>query len=243
MIKYSFTAFHQDLIPKDLWKFVLSLVLIYFPIGCNKDPFIINAKEYYGKFIFPLNFKKIDEVIKNNDILSDDETGVLNNYIWPYNVKGGGHPLGHPGIDLAGPDSCEVFAVYDGEITRVAPYDNTESGTSVILRIVNGFNVSYQNLSIATVSVGESVKKGQVIGYLYHTSNSYGNSIHFDVKFSHGTAPDSPDCADPRAADVRCPYPFFDDEAKQNLNYLITKTTCFNPGYCDDNGNYAQVCY
>ncbi len=222
---------------------MLLLTLLYVPSSCNKDPFIINVKEYYGQFIFPLNFKKIDAVIKNPGILTQYDQSVLNNYIWPYNVKGGGHPLGHPGIDLDGPDNCEVFAVYDGEITRVAPYDNTESGTVVVLKIVNGFNVSYQNLSIATVSVGESVKRGQVIGYLYHTSDSYGNSIHFGIEFTQGTAPGSPDCADPHFANIRCPYPFFNDEAKGNLNYLISKTTCFNPGYEDINGNYAQVCY
>ena len=59
----------------------------------------------------------------------------------------------------------------------------TESyGNYVQIQHSNGYTTLYAHLDSVNVKVGQAVKKGQKIGYMGNTGNSYGAHTHFEVR-------------------------------------------------------------
>lgn len=59
----------------------------------------------------------------------------------------------------------------------------TESyGNYVQIQHSNGYTTLYAHLDSVSVKVGQTVKKGQRIGYMGNTGNSYGAHTHFEVR-------------------------------------------------------------
>lgn len=59
----------------------------------------------------------------------------------------------------------------------------TESyGNYVQIQHCNGYTTLYAHLDSVSVKVGQTVKKGQKIGYMGNTGNSYGAHTHFEVR-------------------------------------------------------------
>lgn len=87
----------------------------------------------------------------------------------------------HSGTDLAAPMGTPVLATQDG---RVAVADFLGGyGLTVILRHGDGnLESRYAHLSQITVSPGESVKQGEVIGLVGSTGTSTGPHLHFEVR-------------------------------------------------------------
>ena len=94
---------------------------------------------------------------------------------------------GHEGIDFQAPDGSEIYAVADGTISNVrldGDLDklNKPYGNQVRVRHDGGYESIYAHLMQATVSVGQPVKAGQLIGLADNTGNSFGAHLHFTVK-------------------------------------------------------------
>jgi len=98
----------------------------------------------------------------------------------------------HGGIDIVGKgyklDS--IVAHSDGTVIQVVdnirentPYDTTNPGNMVKIDHGNGYQTRYLHMAYNSikVSVGEKVDKGQVIGYMGNTGNSFGAHLHFEV--------------------------------------------------------------
>ena len=89
-----------------------------------------------------------------------------------YNVEGMGTIVGNsPGITIETPQpGVSVKAIFDGEISSVF---NIE-GTSVVLMKIGKYFISYSNLSGVSVTKGEKVKMGQLLGKAGETSAGTG---------------------------------------------------------------------
>lgn len=95
------------------------------------------------------------------------------------------HPMSgryqpHAGIDLAAPMGSPVMATADG-IVNVAGWSG---GYGLLIQIDHGGAVEtrYAHLSQLAVASGQSVKRGQVIGFVGSTGRSTGPHLHYEVR-------------------------------------------------------------
>ncbi|SCN25003.1 Glycyl-glycine endopeptidase ALE-1 precursor [Clostridium sp. N3C] len=90
------------------------------------------------------------------------------------------------GIEIKADLNSPVYSVLDGKVETVNN-DHTELGQYVVINHQNGIKTVYANLKEdLKVKVGDTVKKGQVIGYVGKTRQSYSNEyygdhLHFQV--------------------------------------------------------------
>jgi murein DD-endopeptidase MepM/ murein hydrolase activator NlpD len=85
----------------------------------------------------------------------------------------------HMGIDFAGPAGSGVHAVAAGVVVS-AEY-RPDFGHVVDINHGNGYVTRYAHNQKLTVSVGETVKKGQVIAKLGSSGRASGPHVHFEV--------------------------------------------------------------
>ena len=97
----------------------------------------------------------------------------------------------HEGVDIIGARGLAIYAVADGVITRILS-GGTLSGNSIRLTIADGTYFFYAHLDgfAAGLSLGQTVRAGQIIGYLGSTGNT-SNHLHFEVH-PKGGAPVNP---------------------------------------------------
>lgn len=95
----------------------------------------------------------------------------------------------HKGIDLAASEGTPYYAAESGTVIY-ATYDggyNGGAGNWIVISHGNGLVTKYMHSSAVYVSVGEYVTKGQNIGAVGNTGDSYGAHLHFQVELN-GTA-------------------------------------------------------
>ena len=88
--------------------------------------------------------------------------------------------LFHNGVDLAAPAGSNILAAYDGEVVS-ASY-TAAMGNYVMIDHGGGLYTVYMHASKLNVSVGQEVKRGDVIAYVGSTGRSTGNHLHFSVR-------------------------------------------------------------
>jgi murein DD-endopeptidase MepM/ murein hydrolase activator NlpD len=91
----------------------------------------------------------------------------------------------HPGIDIANPAMPSVLAADSGTIIW-ASWDNTGYGNKIMIDHGNGVKTLYGHLSQFNVVVGQTVKRGDVIGRMGSTGRSTGPHLHFEVHMPGG---------------------------------------------------------
>jgi murein DD-endopeptidase MepM/ murein hydrolase activator NlpD len=91
----------------------------------------------------------------------------------------------HPGIDVAADSGTPIVATAAGVV--VASGWNGGYGRQVIVDHGYGITTSYAHNSENAVSVGQKVKKGQLVAYMGSSGFSTGPHVHYEVKVN-GTA-------------------------------------------------------
>ena len=91
----------------------------------------------------------------------------------------------HPGIDIAADSGTPIYATADGVVT--ASGWNGGYGRQVTVDHGYGITTSYAHNSENVVSVGQRVKKGQLVAYMGSSGFSTGPHVHYEVKVN-GTA-------------------------------------------------------
>jgi murein DD-endopeptidase MepM/ murein hydrolase activator NlpD len=86
----------------------------------------------------------------------------------------------HPGIDIGAPTGTPVYAADSGYVVQ-AGWSNVGYGFMILVNHGNGYLTRYAHLSAMIAEVGDSVKKGQMIGRVGNTGNSTGPHLHFEI--------------------------------------------------------------
>ena len=96
----------------------------------------------------------------------------------------------HIGVDIVGPKGLALYAVVDGTITKMYGADSSLSGNALRLTGADKTYFFYAHLdSFAPgITVGSTVRAGQIIGYMGSTGNSGVNHLHFEVHPGGGDA-------------------------------------------------------
>jgi murein DD-endopeptidase MepM/ murein hydrolase activator NlpD len=86
----------------------------------------------------------------------------------------------HKGIDLAAPTGTPVYATADGVVGRADWF----SSYGLFISIAHGgeLETRYAHLSRLNVAPGQSVRKGELIGYVGSTGRSTGPHLHYEVR-------------------------------------------------------------
>ncbi len=93
-----------------------------------------------------------------------------------------GASTNHQGIDLAAPEGTPIYASRTGVVT-VATYGKS-AGYYVTINHGDGFSSVYMHMTRYTVSKGQAVSAGQVIGYVGSTGVSTGPHLHFGISYN-----------------------------------------------------------
>ncbi|MDE6260394.1 MAG: peptidoglycan DD-metalloendopeptidase family protein [Oscillospiraceae bacterium] len=108
---------------------------------------------------------------------------------------------GHSGVDLGwqttqtdgilAHSAGQVVFCQTGQQNNKGSSGNASYGNCVKILHDNGYYTLYAHLSEVNVAYGQHVDKGQQIGKMGDTGNSYGNHLHFEVRNHQNT------CIDP----------------------------------------------
>ena len=86
----------------------------------------------------------------------------------------------HPGVDIANSYGTPIVATADGTVV-FSSWNSGGYGNMIKIDHGNGIETVYAHNSQNLVSVGEHVKKGQVIAYMGNTGASTGPHVHYEV--------------------------------------------------------------
>lgn len=90
----------------------------------------------------------------------------------------------HTGTDIPAPSGTPIYAAKTGVVTTVNKNQNASSyGYYCIISHGNGYATLYAHQKqVPIVQEGQTVQKGQVIGYVGTTGRSTGNHLHFELR-------------------------------------------------------------
>ena len=102
------------------------------------------------------------------------------------NVFGKGGTENHGGDDYPAPHDTKILAAKAGKVI-INNYNDGGYGYYVALDHGNGWYTLYGHMNRqSTLSIGEEVAAGQVIGFVGTTGYSTGNHLHFEIRYGEG---------------------------------------------------------
>ena len=107
-------------------------------------------------------------------------SSLFGNRLDPFTKK----PSTHTGVDIPAPAGTPIYAAGDGIVTTVNSNQYASTyGYYCIVSHGGGYATLYAHQrQVPIVKVGQTVKKGQVIGYVGTTGRSTGNHLHFEIR-------------------------------------------------------------
>lgn len=85
----------------------------------------------------------------------------------------------HEGIDIAADRGQPVFATADGQIATAGR--NGDYGNLVVVRHAFGLETRYGHLLRSNVRAGQTVRRGDIVGYVGSTGRSTSPHLHYEV--------------------------------------------------------------
>jgi murein DD-endopeptidase MepM/ murein hydrolase activator NlpD len=86
----------------------------------------------------------------------------------------------HAGLDFSAPTGTPIYATSDG-VVQQAGFNTDGYGNKVVINHGYGFQTLYAHMVRVKAKVGQSVKRGEVIGYVGSTGKSTGSHLHYEV--------------------------------------------------------------
>ena len=109
-------------------------------------------------------------------------------FIWPvpgYRNCSRWYGGSHKGVDICAAAGTPIYASAGGTVTK-SGYNRAGAGNgygnSIIISHGNGYTTVYAHCLSLVVRAGQSVKQGQLIGYVGSTGRSSGNHCHFEIR-------------------------------------------------------------
>lgn len=87
----------------------------------------------------------------------------------------------HTGIDLAAPKDTPIYASRAGKVLY-AGWDTGSGGKYVSIDHGDGYKSQYLHMNSFAVKSGQTVEKGQLIGYVGDTGVTTGFHLHFTIR-------------------------------------------------------------
>jgi murein DD-endopeptidase MepM/ murein hydrolase activator NlpD len=85
----------------------------------------------------------------------------------------------HAALDFAARRGTHIYATGDGVVDYAS--GGTTYGNAVFINHGYGYETRYAHMSKILVSVGQKIKRGQVIGYVGDTGLSKGDHLHYEI--------------------------------------------------------------
>lgn len=96
----------------------------------------------------------------------------------------------HYGIDYRGKKGAFCYAIADG-VVGISKLNNGGGGYGEYIFIDHdGFASGYAHLDKRKVTVGQEVKKGDLIGFIGDTGHAFGAHLHFEISSMNTWDPD-----------------------------------------------------
>ena len=92
---------------------------------------------------------------------------------------GGVGSTNHQGVDLAGPEGTPIYATKSGVVTVNS--SSRSAGNYITIRHDNTYSSIYMHLSRSVVKKGQTVRQGELIGYMGSTGIVTGSHLHFGI--------------------------------------------------------------
>lgn len=86
----------------------------------------------------------------------------------------------HAGLDFAAPQGTPIYATADGRV-KLAGFSDGGYGNHVVIDHGYGYETVYGHMVRVKARTGQSVKRGEVIGYVGSTGKSTGPHCHYEV--------------------------------------------------------------
>lgn len=97
---------------------------------------------------------------------------------------------GHNGVDFRSPPGTKILSALAGTVVGAGNTDATRGcysyGKWILVKHNNGLSTLYAHLSHISVTVGQNVATGEIIGYSGNSGYSTGPHLHFTVYASEG---------------------------------------------------------
>jgi murein DD-endopeptidase MepM/ murein hydrolase activator NlpD len=129
---------------------------------------------------------QLNQVQQSGDFPIRQGSGSM---IWPVNgpitgVFGEARPGHmHAGVDIAAASGTPIHAADDGRVVLMQGVGASGGyGNYTCVQHSASLSTCYAHQSSFGTSLGASVNKGQVIGYVGNTGNSFGAHLHFEVR-------------------------------------------------------------
>jgi murein DD-endopeptidase MepM/ murein hydrolase activator NlpD len=104
-------------------------------------------------------------------------------FVWPTSgLITQGYRFYHRAIDIANRAGGNILAADSGKVVVAGWVDNSGYGNRVMIDHENGYVTLYAHLSLVQVQVGQTVKRGDVIGQMGSTGRSTGTHLHFEIR-------------------------------------------------------------
>jgi murein DD-endopeptidase MepM/ murein hydrolase activator NlpD len=146
---------------------------------------IINRMGFQDK-----SYTEIGEMIKDKEKLLASTPAIqpVNNKDMNRIASGFGYRIDpvyktvkfHAGLDFAAPQGTPIYATADGRVTTSGNAGNG-FGNHVILSHGFGYETLYGHMVRVKSRVGQTVKRGEVIGWVGSTGKSTGPHLHYEV--------------------------------------------------------------
>lgn len=86
----------------------------------------------------------------------------------------------HAGLDFTAPTGTPIYATADG-VVQISGFNTDGYGNKVVINHGFGYQTLYGHMARVKAKVGQSVKRGEVIGYIGNTGKSTGPHCHYEV--------------------------------------------------------------
>jgi murein DD-endopeptidase MepM/ murein hydrolase activator NlpD len=97
-------------------------------------------------------------------------------------ILGNGDGEFHPGIDISSPQGTPIHVTADGTVILAGMVN----GYGRLVEVDHGHGVvtRYGHMSGFAVTAGQTVTRGEIVGYVGHTGRTTGNHVHYEVRIN-----------------------------------------------------------